>query len=26
LRQIIRHPLVRAVRSNRRLKPGNVAG
>ena len=26
LRQIVRHPLVRAVRSNRRLKPGNVAG
>ena len=26
LRQIVRHPLVRAVRSNRQLKPGNVAG
>ena len=26
LRQIVRHPLVRAVRSNRRLRPGNVAG
>jgi hypothetical protein len=26
LRQIVRHPLVRAVRGNRRLKPGNVAG
>ena len=26
LRHITRHPLVRAVRSNRRLKPGNVAG
>lgn len=26
LRQIVRHPLVRVVRSNRRLRPGSVAG
>jgi len=26
LRRIARHPLVRVVRSNRRLRPGNVAG